>query len=230
MRTSKRKNANPSAAAGVAATASRLATVSCTSSTRSSLTMPCTPRGATSVSATSFEYYRPRPEALVAVDGLFAKLADKPVPEPLISQHFLALYPEVVEGSLSARPRELVLGGDLCRRTFRPIATSTAAIRNVRLTEGFRTAALCRRAGIGRGAGVRKPRKEETAGRKRRVLAGRDLWGFWGRGRIAHVAAEVESSRCYGTVKLMGATAGRSGLWRQPASCGERRGRDLGPV
>jgi hypothetical protein len=33
-----------------------------------------------------------------------------------------------------------------------------------------------------------------------------------------------------GTVKLMGATAGRSGLWRQPASCGERRGRDLGPV
>src|SRR4029077_2670706 len=33
-----------------------------------------------------------------------------------------------------------------------------------------------------------------------------------------------------GTGKLMGATAGRSGLWRQPASCGERRGRDLGPV
>jgi exodeoxyribonuclease V alpha subunit len=33
-----------------------------------------------------------------------------------------------------------------------------------------------------------------------------------------------------GTVKLIGATAGRSGLWRQPASCGERRGRDLGPV
>ena len=71
------------------------------------------------------------------------------------------------------------------------------AFRNGRLTEGFRTAALCRRAGTGRGAGVRKPRKEETAGRKRRGLAGRDLWGFWGRGRVAHVAAGVEGSRSH---------------------------------
>ena len=55
-------------------------------------------------------------------------------------------------------------------------------------------AALCRRAGTGRGAGVRKPRKEETAGRKRRGLAGRDLWGFWGRGRIAHVAAGLRAA------------------------------------
>jgi hypothetical protein len=80
---------------------------------------------------------------------------------------------------------------------IRPKATSADATRNVRFTEGFRTAALCRRAGTGRGAGVRKPRKEETAGRKRRGLAGRDLWGFWGRGRIADVAAGVEGSRCY---------------------------------
>ena len=35
------------------------------------------------------------------------------------------------------------------------------------------------------GAGVRKPRKEETAGRKRRGLVGGELWGFEGRGRIA---------------------------------------------
>jgi hypothetical protein len=69
--------------------------------------------------------------------------------------------------------------------------------RDVRFTEGFRTPALCRRAGTGRGAGVRKPRKEETAGRKRRGLAGRELWGFWGRGGIAHVAAWVEGGRCY---------------------------------
>ena len=50
--------------------------------------------------------------------------------------------------------------------------------RNVRFTEGFRTAALCRRVGTGRGAGVRKPRKEETAGRKRRALAGRTYGDF----------------------------------------------------
>ena len=78
-----------------------------------------------------------------------------------------------------------------------PTASPIVAIRYVRFTEGFRTAGLCRRAGTGRGAGVRKPRKEETAGRKRRGLAGRELWGFWGRGRIAHVAAGVEGSRCY---------------------------------
>jgi hypothetical protein len=36
-------------------------------------------------------------------------------------------------------------------------------------------------------AGVRKPPKEETAGRK--GWLGRNLWGFEGRGRIAHVAA-----------------------------------------
>jgi hypothetical protein len=80
---------------------------------------------------------------------------------------------------------------------FPTAATSVDAIRNVRFTEGFRTPALCRRAGTGRGAGVRKPRKEETAERKRRGLAGRELWGFWGRGGIAHVAAEVEGGRCY---------------------------------
>src|SRR3984957_19740787 len=83
-----------------------------------------------------------------------------------------------------------------------------AAIRNVRFTEGFRTAAPCRRAGTGRGAGVRKPRKGETAGRKRRGLAGRVLWGFWGRGRIAQVAAGVEGSRCCGQERTRRAFSG----------------------
>ncbi len=69
------------------------------------------------------------------------------------------------------------------------------AIRYVRFTEGFRTPALGRRAGPGAGAGVRKPRKGETAGRKRRGLAGRDLWGFEGRGRIADVAAGAKGGR-----------------------------------
>ena len=35
------------------------------------------------------------------------------------------------------------------------------------------------------GAGVRKPPKEETAGRKGRCLVGRDLWGFEDRGWLA---------------------------------------------
>ena len=54
-------------------------------------------------------YYWPHPEAQAAVDRLFAKLGDKVIPEPLISQYLGGLYPEVVDGSLSARPRELVL-------------------------------------------------------------------------------------------------------------------------
>jgi D-tagatose 6-phosphate 4-epimerase len=58
-------------------------------------------------------YYWPHPEAQAAVDRLFAKLADKPIPEPLISQYLRGLYPEVVEGSLSARPKELIVGAVL---------------------------------------------------------------------------------------------------------------------
>jgi D-tagatose-1,6-bisphosphate aldolase subunit GatZ/KbaZ len=58
-------------------------------------------------------YYWPRPEAQAAVDRLFAKLGDKPIPEPLISQYLGGLYPEVAGGSLGARPRELVIGAVL---------------------------------------------------------------------------------------------------------------------
>jgi D-tagatose-1,6-bisphosphate aldolase subunit GatZ/KbaZ len=58
-------------------------------------------------------YYWPHPEAQVAVGRLFAKLGNKPIPGPLISQYLGGLYPEVVDGSLAARPRELVLGAVL---------------------------------------------------------------------------------------------------------------------
>ncbi len=58
-------------------------------------------------------YYWPHPEAQAAIDRLFSKLGDKPIPEPLISQYLGELYPEVVEGSLSARPKELVVGAVL---------------------------------------------------------------------------------------------------------------------
>jgi D-tagatose 6-phosphate 4-epimerase len=58
-------------------------------------------------------YYWPHPEAKAAVDRLFAKLGDKPIPEPLISQYLGGIYPQVVDGSLAARPRELALGAVL---------------------------------------------------------------------------------------------------------------------
>jgi D-tagatose-1,6-bisphosphate aldolase subunit GatZ/KbaZ len=58
-------------------------------------------------------YYWPHPEAQAAVSRLFAKLGDKLIPEPLISQYLGNLYPEVVDGSLSARPKELARGAIL---------------------------------------------------------------------------------------------------------------------
>ena len=58
-------------------------------------------------------YYWPHPEARAAVDRLFAKLGDRPIPKPLISQYLGGLYPEVLDGSLSARPRDLALGAAL---------------------------------------------------------------------------------------------------------------------
>ena len=58
-------------------------------------------------------YYWPHPEAQAAVDRLFGKLGDKQIPQPLISQYLGGLYPDVIDGSLSARPRELVLGAVL---------------------------------------------------------------------------------------------------------------------
>ncbi len=58
-------------------------------------------------------YYWPRPEAQAAVDRLFAKLGDKPIPEPLISQYLGGQYPDVLDGSISARPKELALGAIL---------------------------------------------------------------------------------------------------------------------
>jgi D-tagatose 6-phosphate 4-epimerase len=58
-------------------------------------------------------YYWPHPEAQAAVDRLFAKLGNKLIPESLISQYLGGLYPEVVDRSLTPRPRELVLGAVL---------------------------------------------------------------------------------------------------------------------
>ena len=99
----------------------------------------------------------------------------------------------------------------------------TADPDNVDALVGFRTPALCRRAGTARGAGVRKPRKEETAGRKRRGSAWRDLWGFWGRGGIAHGAAG-EGGRCYREERTRRAF---SGARMRAAGAGEAAGERL---
>lgn len=58
-------------------------------------------------------YCWPYPEAQAGVDPLFAKLGEKLIPEPLTSQYLGGLYPEVVEGSLAARLKELVVGAVL---------------------------------------------------------------------------------------------------------------------
>jgi D-tagatose-bisphosphate aldolase class II non-catalytic subunit len=55
-------------------------------------------------------YYWPHPEAQSAVERLFNRLGDERIPEPLISQYLSALYLEVAEGSLTARPKNLVVG------------------------------------------------------------------------------------------------------------------------
>jgi D-tagatose 6-phosphate 4-epimerase len=55
-------------------------------------------------------YYWPHPAAQSAVERLFARLGDERIPEPLISQYLGGLYPAVVDGSLAARPRSLVVG------------------------------------------------------------------------------------------------------------------------
>jgi D-tagatose 6-phosphate 4-epimerase len=55
-------------------------------------------------------YYWPHPTAQSAVERLFARLGDERIPEPLISQYLGGLYPAVVDGSLAARPRSLVVG------------------------------------------------------------------------------------------------------------------------
>ena len=55
-------------------------------------------------------YYWPHPDARAAVDRLFATLGDERIPDPLISQYLGGLYPEVANGSLSAKPKALAIG------------------------------------------------------------------------------------------------------------------------
>jgi D-tagatose 6-phosphate 4-epimerase len=55
-------------------------------------------------------YYWPHPEAQSAVKKLLARLGDARIPDSLISQYLGGLYPEVVDGSLTPRPKALLAG------------------------------------------------------------------------------------------------------------------------
>ena len=54
-------------------------------------------------------YYWPHPEAQAAVTRLFARIGERLIPEPLVSQYLGALHPAVADGSLEARPRQLTI-------------------------------------------------------------------------------------------------------------------------
>jgi len=54
-------------------------------------------------------YYWPDPRAAAAVDRLFDRLGTGLIPETLISQHLARLYPSVLTGEVSPRPRELCI-------------------------------------------------------------------------------------------------------------------------
>ena len=54
-------------------------------------------------------YYWALPPARAAVDRLLTRLGDRVIPAPLVSQYLGALHPAVADGSLIARPRELLI-------------------------------------------------------------------------------------------------------------------------
>ena len=54
-------------------------------------------------------YYWALPPARAAVDRLFARLGERVIPLPLVSQYLGGLHAAVVEGTLIARPRGLAI-------------------------------------------------------------------------------------------------------------------------
>ncbi len=71
-------------------------------------------------------YYWNRPEAQAAVDRLFARLSDRPIPETLISQHLARLYPGVVAGEIVPEPRTLCLAA--VGAALEPYAIATGTV------------------------------------------------------------------------------------------------------
>jgi D-tagatose-1,6-bisphosphate aldolase subunit GatZ/KbaZ len=54
-------------------------------------------------------YYWPQPQAVQAIDRLFARLGDKTIPETLVSQYLAALYPQVASGAVKPTARHLLI-------------------------------------------------------------------------------------------------------------------------
>jgi D-tagatose-bisphosphate aldolase class II non-catalytic subunit len=54
-------------------------------------------------------YYWPDPAAVAAVRRLHERLADRPIPETLVSQYLGALYPAVAAGRVAAKPSALLI-------------------------------------------------------------------------------------------------------------------------
>jgi D-tagatose-1,6-bisphosphate aldolase subunit GatZ/KbaZ len=54
-------------------------------------------------------YYWPEPQAATAVEALMAQLAERDIPETLVSQYLGRLYPAVAAGRVAARARPLCL-------------------------------------------------------------------------------------------------------------------------
>jgi D-tagatose-1,6-bisphosphate aldolase subunit GatZ/KbaZ len=73
-------------------------------------------------------YYWTHPEALAAVDRLFATLGAVSIPETLVSQYIGRLYPAVAAGELAVTPKALCLAAiDLALEPYRMATTGDAA-------------------------------------------------------------------------------------------------------
>lgn len=73
-------------------------------------------------------YYWTHPEAVAAVDRLFAKLEAVSIPETLVSQYLGRLYPAVAAGELDAKPKVLCLAAiNLALAPYRVATTRSAA-------------------------------------------------------------------------------------------------------
>ena len=69
-------------------------------------------------------YYWTHPEAVAAVDRLFAELDGVAIPETLVSQYLGRLYPTVAAGRLKATPKDLCLAAiDLALEPYRTATT-----------------------------------------------------------------------------------------------------------
>lgn len=69
-------------------------------------------------------YYWTHPEAVAAVDRLFAKLEAVAIPETLVSQYLGRLYPAVAAGALKSTPKALCLAAvDLALEPYRVATT-----------------------------------------------------------------------------------------------------------